>query len=89
MLTIAAPSRTIMSTSGTKLFASSVNGRRSSRHRSRSDVVASLNFPLSDIEGGDDWFSCWKFWHFLAHPGDKIKSSLLCAMIFSVGMLEK
>ena len=60
MLTIAAPSRTIMSTSGTKLFASSVNGRRSSRHRSMSDVVASLNFPLSDIEGGDDWFSCWK-----------------------------
>ena len=60
MLTIAAPSTTIMSTSGTKLFASSVNGRRSSRHRSRSDFVASLNFPLSDIEGGDDWFSCWK-----------------------------
>ena len=60
MLTIVAPSRSIMSTSGTKLFASLVCGRRSSRHGIRSDFVASFNFPLSDIEGGDDWFSCWK-----------------------------
>lgn len=44
-----------------KLFASSVCGRRTFRHESRSDFVKTLNFPLLDTEGGDDWFRVGKF----------------------------